>query len=139
MSVNALQLVSRSALVALAAAISASACGDAVSPVCPGDIVTVTASSGTTPEFTWTPACPVAQLDVDDMTQGGVNVWRISGQGTNAIAPGLRYGETPTGVVQLRAPDPLVAGREYRLTVLRWVGDAQSGGLAGGGVARFTP
>ncbi len=139
MSVNALQLLPRSMLVALAVAISATACGDAVAPACPGDVVSVSVTGGTTPDFAWTPACPVAQLDVDDMTQGGVNVWRISGQGANVIEPGLRYGETPTGAVQLRAPDPLVAGKEYRLTVLRWVGDAQSGGLAGGGVARFTP
>ncbi len=122
---------------------AASACGRPELPEhqtpCPGDIVTVAFTGGTTPDFRWTPACPVAVLEVADMSRGAELVWRISGQGANVLLPEVRYGQTPAGAVELRAPAPLRRGIEYRVTVQRWTGEGQRGGLVGGGVARFTP
>ncbi|MDH3495237.1 MAG: hypothetical protein OER21_00530 [Gemmatimonadota bacterium] len=133
----------RPRLTLLVVAAAATACGRPDLPEhevpCPGDVVTVAFTGGTTPDFQWTPACPVAMLEVADMSRGAESVWRVSGEGANVIVPEVRYGQTPAGAVELRAPAPLRRGIEYRVTLQRWAGEGQRGGLVGGGVARFTP
>lgn len=69
-----------------------------------GDRVAVTVSPGPTPQFTWSPACPVNYLSV---TGGGETMWFLEGNG-NSIPSGTRYGNAAT---------PLVIGSTYSVAV----------------------
>jgi hypothetical protein len=84
-------------------------------PPCTG-AVTITASAGLTPTFTWTPACRVSEFEVMDRRTGQV-VWSVRSWWTG-IAPGLRYGAAPSGSEVRVAPTPLVAGGAYIVTTI---------------------
>lgn len=119
--------------------LAAPACGsDTTSPseqaACTGN-VTVSVSSGTTPSFTWDPACKAYFVLVE--TAGG-DVWGvISEDGTNAIATPVRYGVVPTGATERSPPSPLSAGTAYSVSVFRWTGPPEDGTLIG--TKTFTP
>jgi hypothetical protein len=75
--------------------------------------VTVTASAGTEPTFSWTPACTVRSLEVRDEPQG-TTVWSMFGAlFENTVNPPVPYsaGYGNSG----GARTPLVAGRQYRV------------------------
>ncbi len=111
-------------------AITSLTCSDSPSEprfvACPEDVVTMEASGGLTPLFTWTPACGVAFLEVYPSAGGGA-LWTIQSEaGTNPENPirsGVRYGVTPAGGHTLAGPQSLQAGSSYTVRVSRLVCD----------------
>ena len=86
---------------------------------CTVDSVEVDVSSGTTPTFTWTPACLVFALLVE---QEASDRWLLQATG-EGIASGVRYGTVPRGAV---APDPAIplqAGTTYEVILFRGTED----------------
>jgi len=89
------------------------------------DAITVTQPSGLAPGFSWTPQCGVAAVSVATpvVTQFGVQahvVWAIEAPGNQVMAP-ITYGSRPWGTTVLVEPEPLLSGRDYLVTVRRWV------------------
>jgi hypothetical protein len=76
--------------------------------------VTISASTGLTPTFTWTPSCRLGDFEVMDGRTGEV-VWSVRSWWTG-IGPNLRYGAAPRGSEVLVPPKPLVAGGAYFVT-----------------------
>ncbi len=75
----------------------------------------VSVGSGTTPTFSWTPACKLAFLIVE---KNGGDMWGIMSD-SNSIAPGVVYGAAPAGVTEFADPESLLVGTSYRVAV-RW-------------------
>jgi hypothetical protein len=98
--------------------------------------VTISVSSGTTPSFSWTPACSLFFVNVE---LGATDQWSIISDSTNAIAPPVRYGVVPAGAEQSTSEvTPLQAGQTYDVNLFYWTGpDAQDGTLIG--TQNFTP
>jgi hypothetical protein len=85
----------------------------ALSP-CTGAI-NVTVSSGTTPTFSWTPACTVAFMIVEE---GASDRWLLEAiDPTKGIAPGVRYGTVPVGVRESSPAVALTPGRVHDVTM----------------------
>ena len=106
-------------------------------PACTGT-VTATVSAGTTPTFSWTPACSLEGLIVA-LPGPGALAWRIeSTTQTNTIAPPVTYGVTPAGAQAPTAPTALVTGTTYDLSLLR-LDDHQGGTIQPAGSATFAP
>lgn len=82
---------------------------------CAGN-VSITVGTGTAPTATWSPACTVLGLIVED--SGGGDAWFVWGN-SQGIPPGVRYGSVPAGAVQDDSPEPLQAGRLYDVSVFR--------------------
>jgi hypothetical protein len=107
-------------------------CGTATGPPVPScsGAVAVTATSGLTPSFAWTPNCLVDQVVVEEQiapSAGGPQMrwWiksRITGQGT--AAP-LSYGTVPASMQQLLSATTLVTGHSY--TVIVSIGTTEIG------------
>ncbi len=111
------------------------ACGGTSLPDCTG-AVTVTASSGLTPSFSWNPKCQLEGLVVTGPS--GV-VWSIEGTSqTNSISPPVRYGSTPGGARLLVAATALTAGASYQVTVSRF-DDGHGGTIEPTGGVGFVP
>jgi hypothetical protein len=113
------------------------ACGDDDSTGLPAGNcttdVTISVSAGTTPTFTWSPACRVTALLVE--VEAGGDVWYIEATGAQGIASGVVYGTEPAGAEEDQPAIPLVAGETYDVLVAR--GDLANLELAG--MATFTP
>jgi hypothetical protein len=101
--------------------------------------VQVAVATGTTPLFSWAPACGISSLSVETVpsSAGGSveTVWAFFVPESNPVGPGIRYGQAPTGANVSVAPRPLVAGTNYRVRVQQTVG---GDGLLGSGEAVFT-
>ena len=82
---------------------------------CTVNSVTVSVSSGTTPTFTWTPACRVLMLLVE---QEATDQWLLEATG-DGIAPGVRYGTVPPGATARDPAIPLQAGTTYEVILFR--------------------
>jgi len=87
--------------------------------------VTVIQPSGLQPSFAWSPECGIASLSVTTpvVTQFGVQarvVWAVDAPADQLSAP-LPYGSLPWGASVLVSPDSLLPGRDYRVTLRRWV------------------
>lgn len=104
-------------------------------PVCTGP-VTITVSSGTSPSFSWTPACRLFFVNVE---LGATDQWSIISDSTNAIAPPVRYGVVPAGAQQSSSEvTPLQGGETYDVNLFYWSGPgAQDGTFIGS--QDFTP
>ena len=76
--------------------------------------VVVTVGAGLTPSFTWSPACPIAALLVEE---GADDRW-FAGAPDNMIAPPVTYGSAEWSAM---APVPLEAGHTYTLSLWRVV------------------
>ena len=118
------------------------ACGESNTPSpgespCPDDLVTVRVENGqsATPRFLWTPACPVALLQVSALAPASDITWSIGGRLLNVIGSGVTYGELPFGAELGEGPLPLEVGVSYEVRVVE---GADGVGLAGGGNAVFT-
>ena len=122
------------------AALALPGCGDDDDPAgpdgtlapCTGD-VTVSVSAGTTPTFTWTPACTVRALLVEEDAS---DRWFILATGTAGIAPGVVYGTVPAGASQDEPALPLTAGVAHDVVLFR-VLTTSTGTIAG--MREFTP
>ena len=108
--------------------------GDAA-PACTGP-VTIAVSSGTSPTFSWTPACRLFFVNVE---LGATDQWSIISDSTNAIAPPVQYGVVPAGAQQSTSEvTPLVPGQTYEVNLFYWTGPgAQDGTFIGS--LDFTP
>jgi len=104
-------------------------------PVCT-DPVTIAVSSGTSPSFSWTPACRLFFVNVE---LGPTDQWSIISDSTNAIAPPVQYGVVPAGALQSSSgATSLQAGRTYDVNLFYWSGPgAQDGTFIGS--RDFTP
>jgi hypothetical protein len=98
--------------------------------------VTIAVSSGTSPSFSWTPACRLFLVNVE---LGAGDQWGIISDSANAIAPPVQYGVVPAGAEQSTSEvTPLVPGQTYDVNLLYWSGpDAQDGTFIGS--REFTP
>jgi hypothetical protein len=98
--------------------------------------VTIAVSSGTSPSFSWTPACRLFFVNVE---LGATDQWSIISDSTNAIAPPVRYGVVPAGAQQSSSDVPsLQAGETYDVNLFYWSGPgAQDGTFIGS--RDFTP
>lgn len=84
--------------------------------------VTLTATSGLQPRFTWTPNCLVDEVTLEENiapSAGGPQPrWairsRMTGQGTRSP---LLYGVVPATMEEVLSPATLVAGHEYSARV----------------------
>jgi hypothetical protein len=116
----------RSIATCLALAVMSGACGDDPTEpdvvACTDDAgsVTATVSSGTTPTFSWSPACDVAAVLVEGsngdtwIVSSDDSTWDSPAQ-ANLISSPIAYGtETlPAGVDTQYGPQPLTAGAPY--------------------------
>jgi hypothetical protein len=125
------------------AAVVLSACSGDDDPAGPSDLpecagpVAVTVSAGTTPTFSWTPACTLYFLDVTT-ADGGQEIWAVGNSDfRNTIPPGVRYGTVPAGARLIDGPVPLVVGTAYRVFVAYAL--PGGGGDQFAGEATFTP
>jgi hypothetical protein len=122
--------------VALGTAIACSSQGPSL-PACTG-AVTVAATAGTKPKFTWTPACQLEGLVVALPGPGAI-VWSVASPSqANSIAPGVTYGVTPGGASLVTAATPLSAGTSYTVTVF-WFDDGHGGSVQSAGSLTFVP
>ena len=104
-------------------------------PACTGP-VTIQVSAGTSPSFSWTPACRLFLVNVE---LGATDQWSIISDSTNAIAPPVRYGVVPVAAEQgTSETTPLVPGQTYDVNLFYWSGPgAQDGTVIGS--KEFTP
>ena len=103
------------------AVIALAGCGDddSVSPNAPAactGAVTVTVSSGLTPQFSWTPECSIVALIVEEEA---VDQWDVFANGDPGFGPSVTYGTKPAGSNQTVPPRPLRAGVLYTVTLFR--------------------
>ena len=101
--------------------------------------VEIHVSSGTTPRFSWSPACTLFFLNVEP-AESGHDLWTVISDGENVIAPGVRYGVVPEGARALgeEPPAELSADSTYKVVVAYFTGPGeQDGELAG--IEEFTP
>lgn len=103
---------------------------------CTGE-VNVSVSAGTTPQFSWSPACRLFFLIVEPAASG-TDLWSIISEGANRIAPPVRYGTVPADAEELDPPTPLLAGTAYKVVVARYTGPGPQEGVAVG-QQTFTP
>lgn len=107
------------------------ACSSPTAPDAPcGAEVSLVASSGTKPTFSWTPDCGVAQLTVTTLGDSFF-MWTVT-SAPFGIGSGVKYGDTPKGASLTRAPTPLQDGVTYQVTIQNNNGDRV-------GLAVFTP
>ena len=86
-------------------------------PSCAGD-VTLAASPGTVPDFTWEPRCAVYRLMVFDSDASPV--WGIDSEDErNRLEPPIRYSVVPGGAEQVFVLPPLRSGSYYTVHVYR--------------------
>ncbi len=116
------------------------ACSDSTSlgdpaAACTGP-VTIAVSSGTSPSFSWTPACRLFFVNVE---LGASDQWSIISDSTDAITPPVQYGVVPAGAQQSSSEvTPLVPGQTYDVNLFYWTGPgAQDGTFIGS--REFTP
>lgn len=103
-----------SALLAIAGCSDGGTGPDDLGP-CTVNSVAVSVSSGTTPTFTWTPACRVILLLVE---QGATDQWLLEATG-DGIASGVTYGTVPPGASANEPATPLQAGTTYEIILFR--------------------
>lgn len=117
------------------------ACSDSTDPTkgCPEN-VTVTATAGTKPQFSWTPACRAYQVGVRDASG---SVWIMgfnfaNPAKANGISSPVTFGDTLAVGDSLAPPPPaeLTAGKAYTFTVVGLNAVGQSKLM---GQLQFTP
>lgn len=84
---------------------------------CTGPI-SVTVSSGTPPQFTWTAACAVARVVVLEPPSLDLTpiAWDVRSAPSRILSP-VRYGVRPTGATEEQPPEELRAGETYQVRV----------------------
>jgi hypothetical protein len=121
-------------------------CSEASAPpaeACTDDqAVTVHASAGTRPAFSWTPACGMTSIMVFPAA-GPPAAWVVYGgssAASNPLRSGIRYGQAPNGSFEATPEAALEVGTEYQVLVYRWLGEpGGEGGPFQRGSATFRP
>ncbi len=109
--------------VVVAAVLVLAACSEAAAPlpICP-DSVSVAVTPGLTPQFSWTPACLLAEVQVADSATLNL-LWDV-GQyrlpDDNRIAPPVTYGVAPAAARVQVAPATLASGHAYLVGIFRY-------------------
>jgi len=89
---------------------------------CDGPLA-VTVSGGTTPTFSWSPACGVSDLVVVKSTAAGDSlVWGISAPEAVRFGGPITYGNPPSFVTQSPHAAPLVPNASYHVDVYMTIG-----------------
>lgn len=92
-----------------------------------GDNVVVTASTGTTPIYSWT-GPPAVSLNVVRTSAPSVAIWGISSPLQRNIASGAQQGVVPPGATETASLErTLSTGVQYRVTVA--LADGTSGSV----------
>jgi len=104
--------------------------------------VSVHVSPGTSPRFTWSPACGMSSLQVVAESTG-IGSWIVysgSQAATNPLPSGVRFGQLPPAGIAPGGVQPLLPGVHYLVTVYRWVGPPGGpGSIFARGSATFVP
>lgn len=96
-------------------------------PCGPTSQVQLAIRPGSTPTFTWTPACAVGWMQVVRGDSGQV-AWQIeSRDSVNAFSSPVVFGTVPSAGVELTPAMPLEPGARYTVTLGRFF-DANFGG-----------
>lgn len=84
---------------------------------CAGPL-SLTVSSGTPPQFTWTVPCAVARVVVlEPAGQGGAAIaWAVRSAPPRIVSP-VRYGERRSGATEEQPPAALRSGETYEVRV----------------------
>jgi hypothetical protein len=102
------------------------------------ETVSVQVDLGPAPAFNWMPGCGVSRVVVmtpDPSSPYERVVWAFFAPESDPVGPGVRYGVSPRRATVWTQPEPLEAGRQYRVIVTYTVGEDVR---AGGGEAVFT-
>jgi hypothetical protein len=80
--------------------------------------ISLTVSSGTPPQFTWTAACAVGRVVVLEPPSLDLTsiVWDVRSAPPRILSP-VRYGVRPTGATEEQPPEELRAGETYQVRV----------------------
>lgn len=80
--------------------------------------ISLTVSSGTPPQFTWTAACAVARVVVLEPPALDLTsiVWDVHSAPPRILSP-VRYGVRPSGSTEEHPPEALRAGETYQVRV----------------------
>jgi hypothetical protein len=115
----------------------AAACADPSAAVTSCSVLTIQATAGTTPTFSWDAACPVSALQVALAGPGPILWGAISPDQSNSIPAPVVYGGTPTGAAMTaNMVQFLVKGTTYQITLYR----VDAGGMPRPvGAKAFTP
>ena len=95
--------------------------------------VTLSVSSGMTPQFTWTPACGAGALFVESVD--GSDLWYVEPTVSAGIASGVTYGVVPPDAIEDAPALALEAGKTYFVYVAKGSGNS----LALAGLKSFSP
>jgi hypothetical protein len=88
--------------------------------------VALAVTSDAVPEFTWSPACGMASLEVRPSSGSPTSGWVIytgDRAAENPLRSGIRYGQAPPEALEPAPATPLERGIEYSVVVYRWLGD----------------
>ena len=105
---------------ALACVVCLAGCKTSTAPAvpCVDPVAVFTIGSGTTPTFTWEPACTAHEIVVMDSVAN--LMWDVRSDSGSTIASGVTYGVIPPGPhTQTQAPVALVAGKSYAAGLYR--------------------
>lgn len=105
--------------------------------------VTLHVTSGLTPDISWTPACKLFLVGVEQVSDGH-DLWFVSADsisGGAGILPPVRYGSTPVGAHQFENFTPLTRGVAVRALAFRPGGPAGTDtvNVVLAGTVQFTP
>lgn len=83
---------------------------------------TIAVGSGTTPQFSWSPACKIQRLAVFSGSgcSPRFDCWQIESLNDNEIPSPVRYGTVPSTARQLSTPVALQSGVEYVVRLERY-------------------
>ena len=102
-----------------AALVALAGCADPTAPEpldpCTG-AVTVSVTAGTTPRISWSPACNVIFMIVEE---DAADLWMVLANADAGFGPGIDYGTAPSGGTQDEAAIALALGVEYVITLYR--------------------
>ncbi len=105
-------------------------------PACT-DSVMIFVSGDTIPTFTWTPACKLGRLIVEEVVEERWGTETL--EHSNDWPPPIVYGVHPPGSENLEPAAPLYIGTTYKVSAYRWVDPANPEGFELLGVRHFTP
>lgn len=103
-------------------------------PACSGPVA-ISVSTGTTPTFSWSPACKVFYLDIG-VVDTDQEIWAVANfDAKNTISPGVKFGVTPAGTRLIEGPVSLQPGTKYSVFIAFY----NNGIETDGGRVTFTP
>jgi len=124
----------------LAACVVGLSCNDSTSPPpeCANALVQVSASTGATPTFSWSPACRLYFLKVEYLGAGTAE-WAVMSDSVNVIGSPVQFGVVPMGARLLVGTlTSLQPGTPYVVSVFTWTGPGPQQGVLIGSTG-FTP